>query len=123
MKSKQCNSNYDRENAIRYLKLEGVQTAKELIANGLSAIGYAFEDDDLRNGQTYIGVNMLNQLIKSLEIINDLEGLEQSKSALKDLNELGWDSFEHRWIDNWCCTKERLVLAINDYIAIHGETA
>ena len=62
-----------------------------------------------------IDLSEIKELVKSLEIINDLEGLKQSKSALRELNELGWNSFEHRWIDNWTCTKERLEQAISDY--------
>lgn len=60
----------------------------------------------------------LKRLIESLDIIDDLEGIKGAKGTLYNLVQLGWDEFEHRWIDNWTCTKERLERAISDYESI-----
>lgn len=80
-----------------------------------TGLGWRKISNDMAGFQDSIILVELENLAESLEIINELEGLEQSKSALKELNELGWNSFEHRWIDNWTCTKERLEQAITDY--------
>ncbi|HGF9505377.1 TPA: hypothetical protein ACJEU7_002599 [Acinetobacter baumannii] len=70
------------------------------------------QDDDLI-------IADLNRLVESLEIIKDLNGIKGAKDTLYNLVQFGWDKFEHRYIDNWTCTKTRLEQAIFDYQLIY----
>lgn len=62
----------------------------------------------------------LKRLTESMGIISDLEGIKGAKGTLAELVKLDWDEFEHRWIDNWMCTRARLEQAISDHEAIYG---
>ncbi|HAV3769810.1 TPA: hypothetical protein RP383_003872, partial [Acinetobacter baumannii] len=77
---------------------------------------------DLQNVETFgicVDVFELKQFVESLEIINDLDGIKGAKDTLYTLVQLGWDEFEHRYIDNWFCTKIRLEQAIADCESIY----
>ncbi|WP_151818875.1 hypothetical protein [Acinetobacter nosocomialis] len=62
----------------------------------------------------------LKRLVESLDIISDLDGIDAAKGTLAELIKLDWDEFEHRWIDNWMCTRQRLESAIKDHESIYG---
>lgn len=99
--------------AFEFIKDAGIVKAREVVAASANALVQC------KDGSKF-HVNELKRLVESIDIIKDLEGLKPSISALKDLNELGWNSFEHRWIDDWSCTKARLEQAISDYESIYG---
>ncbi|MDS7927619.1 hypothetical protein [Acinetobacter sp. V115_6] len=62
----------------------------------------------------------LKCLVESLDILSDLDGIDAAKGTLAELIKLDWDEFEHRWIDNWMCTRPRLERAIKDHESIYG---
>ncbi|MDC5478921.1 hypothetical protein OHW97_01905 [Acinetobacter baumannii] len=62
----------------------------------------------------------LKRLVESLDIIKDLGGIKDAKGTLYNLVQLDWDEFEHRYIDNWMCTRPRLERAIKDHGSIYG---
>ncbi|MDC5214632.1 hypothetical protein OHW69_08165 [Acinetobacter baumannii] len=67
-----------------------------------------------------VDLSGLKRLVDSLDIIDALEGIKGAKGTLYNLIQLEWDEFEHRYIDNWTCTKERLEHAIRDHESIYG---
>lgn len=67
-----------------------------------------------------VNLSDLKRLVESLDIINDLGGIDAAKGTLAELIKLDWDEFEHRWIDNWMCTRPRLESAIKDHESIYG---
>ncbi|MFA3634511.1 hypothetical protein KWD68_03910 [Acinetobacter baumannii] len=70
----------------------------------------------------FVSLSILKRLVESLDIISDLDGIDAAKGTLAELIKLDWDEFEHRWIDNWMCTRQRLESAIKDHESIYGGT-
>ncbi len=68
----------------------------------------------------FLPIEDLKRLVESLDIISDLDGIDAAKGTLDELIKLDWDEFEHRWIDNWMCTRPRLERAIKDHESIYG---
>ncbi|WP_151981636.1 hypothetical protein [Acinetobacter guerrae] len=62
-----------------------------------------------------VNLEELKQVVESVEIVKELDGIKGAKATLYNLVQLDWAEFEHRYIDNWTCTKDRLQKAIADY--------
>ncbi|HCA5258087.1 TPA: hypothetical protein MW256_000195 [Acinetobacter baumannii] len=96
-------------NALQYIKWYGIDDAKYIIKEKIYCHDHEFT------------MEALQDLVESVDIIKDLDGIKGAKGTLYNLVQLGWDEFEHRYIDNWMCTKPRLEQAIADYESIYGE--
>ncbi|HHP0285031.1 hypothetical protein [Acinetobacter baumannii] len=92
----------------KFIRWFGIEDAKYLIEQNINCNDFEFSLDDLK------------RLLESLEIISDLDGIDAAKGTLAELIKLNWDEFEHRWIDNWMCTRPRLESAIKDHESIYG---
>ena len=115
-------------NAIKYIKDHGVEKAREVVkgaparANWYQVKGKYSNDLYSCNHELYgeaIMLSDLKRLVESIDIIKDLDGIDGAKKTLAELIKLEWNEFEHRWIDDWSCTKPRLEQAITDYELIY----
>ncbi|MDC5195537.1 hypothetical protein OHW50_00250 [Acinetobacter baumannii] len=102
----------------QFIREFGVEKARAVIQTQSNHKDYAFKQYG-KATQT-VDYADLKRLVESLEIINDLGGIKGAKGTLYNLVQLDWDEFEHRWIDNWMCTRPRLESAIKDHESIYG---
>lgn len=116
--------------ATKLIKDKGLKYAKGIVDSAPSNATEWNEGFEFQCGQSveigkaerekyFVELSDIKRLVESLEIIEELDGFKGAKDTLFNLVQLGWDEFEHRYIDNWKCTKERLVQAIRDYESIY----
>ncbi|RYL19989.1 hypothetical protein [Acinetobacter baumannii] len=113
----------------QFIREYGVDKAREVVEGAPnSANVYDIDNNEYADTRedtfglscNLIGLRSLGRLVVSLDIIDALEGIKGAKGTLYNLIQLEWDEFEHRYIDNWTCTKERLEHAIRDHELIYG---
>lgn len=98
---------------------ESPEWASEWCMDCKDYINYC-DSDVVSDCESCVSIAGLERLVESLDIISDLDGIDAAKGTLAELIKLDWDEFEHRWIDNWMCTRPRLEQAIRDHESIYG---
>ncbi|MDC5443930.1 hypothetical protein NRA37_06840 [Acinetobacter baumannii] len=100
----------------QFIREFGLDKAREVVEAAIDGSTHAI----YKQADGLINLRDLKRLVESLDIIDALEGIKGAKGTLYNLIQLEWDEFEHRYIDNWTCTKERLEHAIRDHESIYG---